>query len=84
MPYIPRSPKLMNCAHCGVEFAATNLNRKYCCNSCNVLASYARNGRPSERAAQKAAELAASKSKVEELAKTKTKLKGLKKQLSQL
>ncbi len=41
---------LMTCAHCGREFSATNLNRKYCCNSCNVLASYARNGRPAERA----------------------------------
>lgn len=40
---------LMSCAHCGREFSATNLNRKYCCNSCNVLASYARNGRPGER-----------------------------------
>jgi hypothetical protein len=43
---------LMNCAHCGREFSATNLNRRYCCNSCNVLASYARNGRPGERAAE--------------------------------
>jgi hypothetical protein len=43
---------LMTCAHCGREFSATNLNRKYCCNSCNVLASYARNGRPGERAAE--------------------------------
>jgi hypothetical protein len=52
---------LMNCDHCGLEFTATNLNRKYCCNSCNVLASYARNGRPAERAARLAAELAEAK-----------------------
>ncbi len=43
---------LMSCAHCGREFSATNLNRRYCCNSCNVLASYARNGRPGEQAAK--------------------------------
>ncbi len=51
---------LMSCSHCGLEFSSNNLNRKYCCNSCNVLASYARNGRPGERAAK----LAEAKKKV--------------------
>jgi hypothetical protein len=70
---------LMTCAHCGREFSATNLNRKYCCNSCNVLASYARNGRPGERAA----ELEATNKKVmAEQQRKATKLAGAKKQLA--
>ncbi len=43
---------LIGCAHCGLLFNCNNLRRKYCCNSCNVLASYARNGRPAERDAR--------------------------------
>lgn len=49
MPYIPRPTTTVSCAHCGSAFASRNLRRKYCSNSCNVLASYARNGRKTER-----------------------------------
>ncbi|GAB3299486.1 hypothetical protein ACFQT0_31480 [Hymenobacter humi] len=45
MPYLPRPETTQACAHCGQLFAARHLRRKYCCNSCNVLASYARTGR---------------------------------------
>ena len=45
MPYISRPETEQPCAHCGQRFAARHLRRKYCCNSCNVLASYARTGR---------------------------------------
>ena len=49
MPYVPRAAVAALCAHCGVAFAARHLRRKYCCNSCNVLAARARQrmgGRP--------------------------------------
>ena len=42
MPYIPRAPVPASCAHCGTAFSSTHLRRKYCCNSCNVLAAQAR------------------------------------------
>ncbi|UOR00215.1 hypothetical protein MUN81_22505 (plasmid) [Hymenobacter sp. 5317J-9] len=42
MPYVPRAAVPAACAHCGVSFAARHLRRKYCCNSCNVLAARAR------------------------------------------
>ena len=45
VPYVPRPTTEQACAHCGQPFAARHLRRKYCCNSCNVLASYARTGR---------------------------------------
>jgi predicted nucleic acid-binding Zn ribbon protein/uncharacterized protein YlaI len=48
MPYIPRPVTTEHCANCGQPFESRNLRRKYCCNSCNVLASYERNGRQSE------------------------------------
>jgi hypothetical protein len=45
MPYVPRSPTPVCCAHCGQVFAARHARRRYCSHSCNVRASYARNGR---------------------------------------
>jgi hypothetical protein len=42
MPYVPRAAVAASCAHCGVSFDARHLRRKYCCNSCNVLAARAR------------------------------------------
>lgn len=45
MPYIPRPATTRNCAHCGQPFESRHLRRKYCSNSCNVLASYKRTGR---------------------------------------
>lgn len=42
MPYVSRAAVSVACAHCGVAFAARHLRRKYCCNSCNVLAARAR------------------------------------------
>ena len=50
MPYVPRAPRALICAHCGVAFTAVHLRRKYCCNSCNVLAAHAR-GRTGARLA---------------------------------
>jgi hypothetical protein len=49
MPYIPRAITVVNCAHCGAPFESRNLRRKYCSNSCNVLASYARTGQRANR-----------------------------------
>ncbi len=49
MPYIPRAVSYHPCAHCGQTFESRNLRRKYCSNSCNVLASYERTGRREER-----------------------------------
>jgi endogenous inhibitor of DNA gyrase (YacG/DUF329 family) len=54
MPYVPRPTTTVSCAHCGTHFASRNLRRKYCSNSCNVLASYARTGRRAESQATKA------------------------------
>lgn len=44
MPYVPRPATTASCAHCGQAYEQRNLRRKYCSNSCNVLASYARTG----------------------------------------
>lgn len=44
MAYVPRPPALMAYAHCGLVWAR-NTRRCYCSPSCNVRASYARNGR---------------------------------------
>ncbi len=63
---------LINCRHCGLQFSSNNLNRKYCCNSCNVLASYARNGRPGERATK----LAEAKEKIKVAAAAKRLARG--------
>ncbi len=46
MPYVPRPASTATCAHCQKPFQSKHAGRKYCSNSCNVLASYARNGRP--------------------------------------
>lgn len=64
MPYIPRAPRLISCAHCNVEFYASHLKRRYCSNSCNVLASYARNGRTKLERAQKEIKLLVARSKM--------------------
>jgi hypothetical protein len=45
MPYVPRPATTASCAHCGTSYESRHLRRKYCSNSCNVLASYERNGR---------------------------------------
>jgi hypothetical protein len=45
MPYVPRPSTEVACAHCGTPFLQQHRRRKYCCNSCNVLASYQRTGR---------------------------------------
>jgi hypothetical protein len=48
MPYTPRPVTVHACAHCGQPYESRHLRRKYCSNSCNVLASYARTGRQRE------------------------------------
>jgi hypothetical protein len=45
MPYVPRPITEVACAYCGTPFLQQHRRRKYCCNSCNVLASYQRTGR---------------------------------------
>ncbi len=54
MPYVPRKPTTALCAHCNASFEKNHAGRKYCSNSCNVLAHYARNGRPGEPRATRA------------------------------
>ena len=54
MPYVPRPPTTAHCAHCNVSFEKRHASRKYCSNSCNVQASYARNGRPGDGRATRA------------------------------
>lgn len=44
MPYVPRPATTAQCAHCGGSFEKKHASRKYCSNSCNVQASYARTG----------------------------------------
>ena len=51
MPYVPRAAVLAVCPHCGVAFSSRHLRRKYCCNSCNVLAAQARQKAASRPAA---------------------------------
>ena len=53
MTYVPREPRLLQCIQCQEVFIAPTLARKYCSNSCNVLASNAR------KRAREAAEAAA-------------------------
>jgi hypothetical protein len=44
MPYVPRPATTAQCAHCGGSFEKKHASRRYCSNSCNVQASYARTG----------------------------------------
>ena len=44
MPYVPRPATTAQCAHCNATFEKRHASRKYCSNSCNVQASYARTG----------------------------------------
>lgn len=56
MPYQPRAPFPLACAHCGLVFAAKHLGRKYCSTPCKSLATQARKqARPTDLAAQLAA-----------------------------
>jgi hypothetical protein len=48
MPYVPRPATTAQCAHCNATFEKRHASRKYCSNSCNVQASYARTGYRSE------------------------------------
>jgi hypothetical protein len=62
MPYVPRQATTAQCAHCNAFFEKKHASRKYCSNSCNVQANYARNGRPSDgRATRAELELALAK-----------------------
>ena len=54
MPYVPRSPDTVKCAHCKKSFERRHASRKYCSNSCNVLASYERTGYRGEPRATRA------------------------------
>ena len=54
MPYVPRPATVAQCAHCGTSFEKKHASRRYCSNSCNVQASYARNGRPGDGRATRA------------------------------
>jgi predicted lipid-binding transport protein (Tim44 family) len=54
MPYVPRQATTAQCAHCKASFEKKHASRKYCSNSCNVQANYARNGRPSDGRATRA------------------------------
>ena len=54
MPYVPRPATTAQCAHCGTSFEKRHASRRYCSNSCNVQASYARNGRPGDGRATRA------------------------------
>jgi hypothetical protein len=50
MPYVPRPTTSAQCAHCNATFEKRHASRKYCSNSCNVQASYARTGYREARA----------------------------------
>ncbi len=54
MPYVPRQATTAQCAHCNASFEKKHASRKYCSNSCNVQANYARNGRPGDGRATRA------------------------------
>jgi hypothetical protein len=54
MPYVPRPPDTIKCAHCKKLFERRHASRKYCSNSCNVLASYERTGYRGEPRATRA------------------------------
>ncbi len=50
MPYVPRPATTAQCTHCNATFEKRHASRKYCSNSCNVQASYARTGYREARA----------------------------------
>ncbi len=54
MPYVPRPATIIKCAHCKTAFESRHASRKYCSNSCNVLASYERTGYRGEPRASRA------------------------------
>jgi hypothetical protein len=54
MPYVPRPAATIKCAHCKKPFLSNHASRKYCSNSCNVLASYERTGYRGEPRASRA------------------------------
>ncbi len=54
MPYVPRPATTIKCAHCKTPFESRHASRKYCSNSCNVLASYERTGYRGEPRASRA------------------------------
>ncbi len=54
MPYVPRPTDTIKCAHCKKLFERRHASRKYCSNSCNVLASYERTGYRGEPRATRA------------------------------
>lgn len=54
MPYVPRPATTIKCAHCKTAFESRHASRKYCSNSCNVLASYERTGYRGEPRASRA------------------------------
>ncbi len=54
MPYVPRPATTIKCAHCKTAFESHHASRKYCSNSCNVLASYERTGYRGEPRASRA------------------------------
>lgn len=54
MPYVPRAATTIKCAHCKKPFESRHASRKYCSNSCNVLASYERTGYRGEPRATRA------------------------------
>ena len=68
MPYVPRPPDTIKCAHCKKPFERRHASRKYCSNSCNVLASYERTGYRGEPRASRA-DLERALSKMMELMK---------------
>ncbi len=70
MPYVPRPATTIKCAHCKTAFESHHASRKYCSNSCNVLASYARTGYRGEPRASRA-DLERTLAKMMELMKVK-------------
>jgi hypothetical protein len=54
MPYVPNPPTTGVCAFCNKTFEKRHASRKYCSNSCNVQASYARTGYRGELRATRA------------------------------
>ncbi len=73
MPYVPRPATTIKCAHCKTAFESRHASRKYCSNSCNVLASYERTGYRGEPRASRA-DLERTLAKMMELMKIKPEL----------
>lgn len=73
MPYVPRPATTIKCAHCKTPFESHHASRKYCSNSCNVLASYERTGYRGEPRASRA-DLERTLAKMMELMKVKSEL----------